>query len=216
MAGVLMSGINSPQGVKQMERLDIDTIKAAKIASFPLRPTRRTGGSNEITFATGKSALGAVLVASSAIGVCAILIGEDADELMLDLAGRFPGVRLQRDEVGLRRDLASTITFIANPSEGIDLPLDMSRGTPFQRRVWDELRGIPIGSTISYGALARRIGKPGAVRVVANACAANAIALGIPCHRVVRNDGTLSGYRWGVERKRALLENEIASRGIKA
>lgn len=216
MADILVSGINSPQGVKQMERLDIDTIKTANIASFPLRPTRRTGGSNEITFATGKSALGAVLVARGAIGVCAILIGGDADELMLDLAGRFPGVRLQCDEMGLRQDLASIITFIANPSEGIDLPLDMSRGTPFQRRVWDELRTVPIGSTISYGALARRIGKPGSVRAVANACAANAIALGIPCHRVIHNDGTLSGYRWGVERKRALLESELAARAIKA
>ncbi|WP_319799903.1 methylated-DNA--[protein]-cysteine S-methyltransferase [Mesorhizobium sp. PAMC28654] len=162
-----------------MERLDLDTINTANIAGYPPRPTRRSGASHEIAFAIGRSALGAVLVARGAVGVCAILIGGDADELMLDLAGRFPGMRLQRDEVGLRQDLASTITFIANPSEGLDLPLDMSRGTPFQRRVWDELRTIPIGATISYGALARRIGKPGAVRAVANACAANAIALGI-------------------------------------
>lgn len=199
-----------------MERLDLDTINTTNIADFPPSPARRTGGSNDITFATGESALGAVLVARSAIGVCAILIGGDADELMLDLAGRFPGVGVQRDEVGLRRDLASIITFVANPGEGIDLPLDMSQGTPFQRHVWDELRAIPIGSTISYGALARRIGKPGSVRAVANACAANAIALGIPCHRVVHEDGTLSGYRWGVERKRALLESEIAAREIRA
>ena len=199
-----------------MERLDLDTINTTNIAGYPPRPTRRAGASNEIAFAIGKSALGAVLIARSAIGVCAILIGGDADELMVDLAGRFPGVRLQCDEVGLRQDLASTITFIASPSEALDLPLDMSRGTPFQRRVWDELRTIPTGATISYGALARRIGKPGSVRAVANACAANAIALGIPCHRVIHDDGTLSGYRWGVESKRALLESEIASRAIKA
>lgn len=199
-----------------MERLDIDTIKTTNIASFPPRPTRRMGGSDEITFATGKSALGAVLVARGTVGVRAVLIGEDADELMLDLAGRFPAARLQRDEAGLRQELASVIGFIGNPTGELDLPLDMSRGTPFQRRVWDELRTIPIGATISYGALARRIGKPGAVRAVANACAANAIALGIPCHRVIHNDGTLSGYRWGVERKRALLESEIAAREIKA
>jgi O-6-methylguanine DNA methyltransferase len=204
-----MSDINKSTGVKQMERLDIDTIKTTNIASFPPRPTRRMGSSAEITFATGKSTLGAVLVACGTVGVRAILIGDNADELMLDLAGRFPAARLQRDEAGLRQELASVIGFIGNPTGELDLPLDMSRGTPFQRRV-------SIGATISYGALARRIGKPGAVRAVANACAANAIALGIPCHRVIHNDGTLSGYRWGVERKRALLESEIAAREIKA
>ena len=198
-----------------MERLDFDVIKTMT-THFPSLPAKRTGASHDITFAIGESTLGTVLVARSAVGVCAILIGSDAGELMLDLAGRFPGVRPLRDEAGLRRDLASIISFIGNPGEGIDLPLDMSRGTPFQRRVWEVVRTIPIGATISYGALARRIGKPGAMRAVANACAANAIALGIPCHRVVHEDGTLFGYRWGVERKRALLESEIAAREIKA
>jgi methylated-DNA-[protein]-cysteine S-methyltransferase/AraC family transcriptional regulator of adaptative response/methylated-DNA-[protein]-cysteine methyltransferase len=195
--------------------VDLDAIKTVT-THFPPLPAMRMGASHDITFAIGESTLGTVLVARSAVGVCAILIGGDADGLMLDLAGRFPATRLLRDETGLRQDLGSIIRFIGNPGEGIDLPLDMSRGTPFQRRVWDELRTIPLGATISYGALARRIGKPAAVRAVANACAANAIAMGIPCHRVVRNDGTLSGYRWGVERKRALLESEIAAREIKA
>jgi len=198
-----------------MERLDLDAIKTMTTRFPPLR-AKRAGASPEIAFAIGESTLGMVLVARGPIGVRAILIGDDADELMLDLAGRFPAARLLRDEAGLRQDLARIIRFIGNPGAGIDLPLDMSRGTLFQRRVWDELRNIPIGATISYGALARRIGKPAAVRAVANACAANAIALGIPCHRVVHDDGTLSGYRWGVERKRALLESEIASREIKA
>ncbi|WP_421917177.1 methylated-DNA--[protein]-cysteine S-methyltransferase [Mesorhizobium sp.] len=199
-----------------MERLDINAIETMNTATFPPRPTRRAGGSNEIAFAIGDGTLGMVLVARGAVGVCAIAIGEDEDELMLDLAGRFPAARHRRDEAGLRPVLASVIRFIANPGEELDLPLDVSRGTPFQRRVWDELRTIPTGATISYGALARRIGKPGSVRAVANACAANAIALGIPCHRVIHDDGTLSGYRWGVESKRALLESEIASRAIKA
>jgi len=215
MAGILMSGINSPQGVKQMERLNFDAVETTT-THFPPLPAKRTGGSHDITFATGESILGTVLVARSAVGVCAISIGEDEDELMLDLAGRFPATRLHRDEGRLGEDLAGVVRFIANPGSGLNLPLDMSRGTPFQRRVWEVLRTIPTGARISYGALARRIGKPGAVRAVANACAANAIALGIPCHRVVHEDGTLSGYRWGVERKRALLEGEIAAREIKA
>lgn len=198
-----------------MEHLDINAIKTMT-THFPPLPAKRTGGSHDIPFTTGESILGTVLVARSAVGVCAISIGEDEDELMLDLAGRFPAAELQRDEGRLGEDLAGVVCFIANSSRGIDLPLDMSRGTPFQRRVWEVLRTIPTGATISYGALAQRIGKPGAVRAVANACAANAIALGIPCHRVVHEDGRLSGYRWGVERKRALLESEIGPREIKA
>jgi AraC family transcriptional regulator of adaptative response/methylated-DNA-[protein]-cysteine methyltransferase len=161
----------------------------------------------EIAFATGKSTLGTVLVARSARGVCAILIGSKAGELTVDLATRFPENPLAQDDRKLNGDLRKILRFIENPTTGLDLELDI-HGTAFQRRVWGALCGIPAGCTVTYAALARRIGQPGSARAVANACAANAIALAIPCHRVVRRDGTLSGYRWGVERKRALLARE--------
>jgi O-6-methylguanine DNA methyltransferase len=161
-----------------------------------------------IAYAIGASRIGNILAARSDIGVCAILIGLEADALEQDLGNRFPGKMLVEDEAGLRDDLAAIARFIETPSVGLDLPLDMWHGTPFQQRVWDVLRTIPCGATITYTALARRLGQPNGARAVATACAANAIALGIPCHRVVRADGTLSGYRWGVERKRALLDRE--------
>jgi len=161
----------------------------------------------EIAFATGKSILGTVLVARSARRICAIFIGSEAVGLSADLAERFPeSARVQNDEK-LSGDLEKILRFIETPAQGLDLELDI-HGTPFQRRVWDALCAIPSGRTVTYAALARRIGEPGSVRAVANACAANAIALAIPCHRVVRSDGTLSGYRWGEERKRALLARE--------
>jgi O-6-methylguanine DNA methyltransferase len=163
-----------------------------------------------ITYAIGASRIGKILAARSDIGVCAILIGSDADALEQDLGNRFPGKMPVEDEAALRDDLAAIARFIETPSVGLDLPLDMRHGTPFQQRVWDVLRTIPCGATITYTALARRLGQPNGARAVATACAANAIALGIPCHRVVRADGTLSGYRWGVERKRALLDKEAA------
>ncbi|RWF40872.1 MAG: methylated-DNA--[protein]-cysteine S-methyltransferase [Mesorhizobium sp.] len=163
-----------------------------------------------ITYAIGQSALGRILVARSPIGICAILIGSDANTLEQDLANRFPGRVLLEDEAGLRDDLAAIARFIEMPGAGLDLPLDMRHGTPFQQCVWDALRTIPCGATITYTALARRLGMPDGARAVATACAANAIALGIPCHRVLRADGSLSGYRWGIERKRALLEREAA------
>ena len=166
--------------------------------------------SNEIAFSIGESALGKVLVARSAIGVCAILIGSDTAELSSDLATRFPDSRLVAEQQ-LRDDLSKVMRFIDKPSEGLDLPLDMRHGTPFQRRVWAALLAIPCGARVTYAALAQRIGMPNAARAVASACAANAIALGIPCHRVVRSDGTLSGYRWGVERKRALINRETVT-----
>jgi O-6-methylguanine DNA methyltransferase len=167
--------------------------------------------SNEIGFSIGESALGKVLVARGAAGVCAILIGSDIDELSSDLATRFPDNRLAADEQQLRDDLSKVVRFIDKPSEGLDLPLDMRHGTPFQRRVWEALRAIPCGVTVTYTALAHRVGMPNAARAVASACAANAIALGIPCHRVVRSDGTLLDYRWGVERKRALINREAVA-----
>ncbi len=156
---------------------------------------------------TGESALGIVLVGRSAKGVCAILIGSDGEDLKSDLMARFPNSTLVRNHRKLNEDLKKIRRFIETPAEGLDLPLDV-RGTPFQRRVWTALLGIPAGVTVTYGALAARIGEPGSTRAVANACAANAIALAIPCHRVVRNDGTPAGYRWGVERKRALVAKE--------
>jgi O-6-methylguanine DNA methyltransferase len=163
--------------------------------------------SGEIAFATGASALGIVLVARSAHGVCSILIGPEAGELIADLAARFPENSLVQDDRKLDGDLAKILSFMKTPARGLDLELDI-HGTPFQRRVWDALCGIPAGRTVTYAALACRIGEPGSARAVANACAANAIALAIPCHRVIRSDGTLSGYRWGVERKRELLARE--------
>lgn len=163
--------------------------------------------SGEIVFATGTSTLGTVLVARSARGVCAILIGSENGELVADLAARFPQNRLVPDQRRAEGDLEKILRFIENPRARLDLDLDI-HGTPFQRRVWDALCAIPSGRTVTYAALARRIGEPDSVRAVANACAANAIALAIPCHRVVRSDGTLSGYRWGVERKRVLLARE--------
>jgi methylated-DNA-[protein]-cysteine S-methyltransferase/AraC family transcriptional regulator of adaptative response/methylated-DNA-[protein]-cysteine methyltransferase len=165
--------------------------------------------SEEIAFATGTSALGTVLVARNAYGVCAILIGSEAGELVADLAVRFPHNTLVQHDRKLDSELLRILRFIEKPTRGLDLELKIT-GTPFQRRVWDALCGIPAGETITYAALAHRVGKPGAVRAVANACAANALALAIPCHRVIRSDGTLSGYRWGVERKQAMLAREAA------
>lgn len=159
-----------------------------------------------IAYAIGQSVIGDILAARSQIGVCAILIGAEEQ----DLANLFPGKLLVKDEPRLRDDLAAIARFIETPAAGLDLPLDMRYGTPFQQRVWEVLRAIPCGDTITYTALAQRLGRPNGARAVATACAANAIALGIPCHRVVRADGTPSGYRWGMERKRALLDREAA------
>jgi methylated-DNA-[protein]-cysteine S-methyltransferase/AraC family transcriptional regulator of adaptative response/methylated-DNA-[protein]-cysteine methyltransferase len=163
--------------------------------------------SGEIAFATGGTPLGLVLVARSARGICAILIGSEVADLTADLALRFPKTTLVRNDRQLAGDFGKILRFIETPARGLDLELDI-HGTPFQRRVWDALCAIPSGRTVTYAALARRIGEPGSARAVANACAANAIALAIPCHRVVRSDGTLSGYRWGEERKRALIARE--------
>jgi O-6-methylguanine DNA methyltransferase len=190
-----------------MDRINTDT------SSRPVQVAgcKSAAISNEIAFSIGESALGKALVARSAVGVCAILIGSDTDELSSDLATRFPDSRLVADEQQLRDDLSEVVRFIEKPSEGLDLPLDIRHGTPFQRRVWDALLAIPCGARVTYAALAHRIGMPNAARAVASACAANMIALGIPCHRVVRSGGTLSGYRWGVERKRALISRETVT-----
>jgi AraC family transcriptional regulator of adaptative response/methylated-DNA-[protein]-cysteine methyltransferase len=170
--------------------------------------TYRAGGANtEIRFAVGECSLGAILVAQSERGVCAILMGDEPDQLARNLQDRFPRAKLIGGDTEFEQLVAKVIGFVEAPGIGLDLPLDV-RGTAFQQRVWQVLREIPPGQTISYTELAKRIGAPSAVRAVAQACGANALAVAIPCHRVVRNDGGLSGYRWGVERKRALLETE--------
>jgi AraC family transcriptional regulator, regulatory protein of adaptative response / methylated-DNA-[protein]-cysteine methyltransferase len=161
-------------------------------------------------FGVGDSALGKVLLARSAKGVCAILLGDDARELEEDLADRFPEATLVANEVMVRDDLAKVVRYVEKPSEGLELALDM-RGTPLQRRIWQQICAIPVGKTMSYMHLARLINNvypKVAARVVANACAANTIALAVPCHRVIRTDGELAGYRWGIERKRDLIEKE--------
>lgn len=168
----------------------------------------RAGGANtEIRFAIGQCSLGAILVAKSQRGVCAILMGDDADELARELQDQFPRANLIGGDGEFEQLVAKVVGFVEAPGIGLDLPLDV-RGTAFQQRVWQALREIPAGETASYTDIASRIGSPKSVRAVAQACAANKLAVAIPCHRVVRNDGGLSGYRWGVERKRALLEKE--------
>ena len=170
--------------------------------------TYRAGGTNmDIRFAIGECSLGSILVATSDRGVCAILLGDDPDALARDLQDQFPRAGLIGGDAEFEELVAQVIGFVEAPGIGLDLPLDV-RGTAFQQRVWQALREIPAGETASYAEIADRIGSPNAVRAVAQACAANALAVAIPCHRVVRNDGGLSGYRWGVERKRALLAKE--------
>ncbi len=170
--------------------------------------TYKNGGQDaEIRFAVGQCSMGAILVALSHKGVCAILLGEDAEGLAHDLQDRFPRAHLIGGEAGFEDLVAKVVGFVEAPRIGLDLPLDI-RGTAFQQRVWQALREIPAGRTASYTDVARRLGEPKSVRAVAQACGANAIAVAIPCHRVLRNDGALSGYRWGVERKRALLDKE--------
>lgn len=177
-----------------------------------MKPTEyRAGGVNaEIRFAVGECSLGSILVATSFRGVCAILMGDDPDALVRDLQDRFPKARLIGGDAAFETLVAQVVGFVEAPRRGLDLPLDIA-GTAFQQRVWQALREIPPGETASYTEIATRIGAPKSARAVAQACAANAIAVAIPCHRVVRNDGALSGYRWGAERKRALLERETAA-----
>jgi len=172
----------------------------------------RSGGTNtEIRFAIGECMLGSILVASSRIGVCAIFLGDEPDKLVRDLQDAFPRAHLIGGNDDFEQLVARVVGYIEAPASGSEqfqyLPLDI-RGTAFQQRVWHALRQIPAGKTVSYTDIARLIGSPKAVRAVASACAANTLAVAIPCHRVVRNDGAISGYRWGVERKRELLKME--------
>lgn len=172
----------------------------------------RAGGVAATTrFAIGVCSLGSILVARSARGICAILLGDDPDALLRELQNRFPKANLIGGDSAFEELVAYVVGFVEAPHLGLDLPLDV-RGTAFQQRVWQALLAIPAGSTASYTEIARKIGAPRAVRAVAAACAANPLAVAIPCHRVVRSDGALAGYRWGVERKRALLERERRGR----
>jgi AraC family transcriptional regulator of adaptative response/methylated-DNA-[protein]-cysteine methyltransferase len=177
-----------------------------------MTPSRFQNGGADITiqFTIAKCALGRVLVAASHVGVCAIFLGDDPQLLEGALTKQFPNARLVPGDRRFAETVARVTALIKTPAAGLDLPFDI-RGTAFQQRVWDALRQIPLGATVSYRELAERIGAPSAVRAVARACAANAIAVAIPCHRVVRSDGNLSGYRWGTHRKAALLKNEAAT-----
>ncbi|MDT0619658.1 bifunctional DNA-binding transcriptional regulator/O6-methylguanine-DNA methyltransferase Ada [Salinisphaera sp. P385] len=168
----------------------------------------RAGGTNTaIRFAVGQSSLGAILVAASQRGICAIYLGDDPEALTHELQDRFPHAELVGGDRDFEQLVARVVGLVESPETGADLPLDI-RGTAFQQRVWEALRAIPPGETASYTDIAARIGRPKSVRAVAGACAANQLAVAIPCHRVVRSDGNLSGYRWGVDRKRKLLTRE--------
>ncbi|MEP7303476.1 MAG: bifunctional DNA-binding transcriptional regulator/O6-methylguanine-DNA methyltransferase Ada [Caldimonas sp.] len=172
----------------------------------------RSGGAHEVlSFALGQCSLGAILVASSQKGVAAILLGDDPAALLRELEDRFPKARLVGGDAGYERLVAQVVGLVEAPASGLALPLDV-RGTAFQQRVWQALREIPAGTLATYSAIAAKIGAPGSVRAVAGACAANPLAVAIPCHRVVRHDGDVSGYRWGVARKRALIAREGAER----
>jgi AraC family transcriptional regulator of adaptative response/methylated-DNA-[protein]-cysteine methyltransferase len=174
-----------------------------------MTPARYRGGGagTEIRFAVGECSLGAILVAMSPLGVCAIFLGDDPQVLIRDLQDRFARARLVGGDETFERFVAQVVGFVEAPALGLSLPLDI-QGTAFQQRVWQALRDIPFGSQVSYSEMARRIGAPKAVRAVAGACAANPLAVVIPCHRVVSSDGSLSGYRWGIARKAELLRRE--------
>jgi AraC family transcriptional regulator of adaptative response/methylated-DNA-[protein]-cysteine methyltransferase len=171
----------------------------------------RAGGQGEaIRFALGDCSLGAILVAATDKGVCAIQFGDDPEALLRELQDRFPKAQLLGGDAAFEQLVARVVGLVEAPAQEHDLPLDV-RGTAFQQRVWQALRAIPSGKTASYAEIAAQIGRPKAVRAVAQACAANALAVAIPCHRVVRTDGSLSGYRWGVARKQALIAREAAA-----
>lgn len=171
----------------------------------PTRESRVLPGS--IEFALGESSLGWVLTARSDRGICAVLLADDPTALRQDLAARFPGASLTEAEEAMSPVIARVVAHLDATDGTFEGPLDL-RGTGFQRLVWDALRQIRPGETASYAEIASRIGRPDAVRAVAGAIAANPVAVLVPCHRVIRGDGSLSGYRWGLERKRALLDRE--------
>ncbi|MGH8762423.1 MAG: bifunctional DNA-binding transcriptional regulator/O6-methylguanine-DNA methyltransferase Ada [Nitrosospira sp.] len=184
--------------------------KSNKVLGMTPSNYRAGGADTVIRFAVGECSLGSILVAQSDRGICAIFLDDDPDKLIRNLQDKFPHANLIGGDDDFEQRVARVVGFIEAPGIGLDLPLDI-RGTMFQQRVWQALREIPVGQTASYTDIAKRIGSPTAVRAVAQACAANPLAVAIPCHRVVRHDGALSGYRWGVERKRSLLEKEASA-----
>jgi AraC family transcriptional regulator of adaptative response/methylated-DNA-[protein]-cysteine methyltransferase len=169
----------------------------------------RSGGRGAtIRFAVGETFLGSILVAASDKGICAISLGDNPDGLTHELQDRFPNAELVGGDAEFEKVVAKVVGFVSNPSLGLDLPLDI-RGTAFQLRVWEALRRVPSGSRVSYREIAEQIGQPQSARAVAKACGANTLAVAVPCHRVIRTDGGISGYRWGAERKSSLLQREI-------
>jgi AraC family transcriptional regulator, regulatory protein of adaptative response / methylated-DNA-[protein]-cysteine methyltransferase len=180
---------------------------SGKVLGMTPRRYRAGGGFSQIRFAIGECSLGSILVAATEKGVCAILLGSDPDALLRQLQDRFAKAEIVGGDGVFEKLVAKVVGFVEQPKLGLDLPLDV-QGTAFQQRVWKALGQIGVGKTASYGQIAARIGRPKAMRAVARACAANMIAVAIPCHRVIRTDGDLSGYRWGVQRKRALLQRE--------
>lgn len=211
LRAALAGGDDSVTGALHEAGYSSSRFYAAATGLLGMTPTtyRKGGTGMDIRFAIGASSLGAILVAATEKGLCAITLGDDPEALVRDLQDRFPKARLIGGDADFEAWVAQVVGFVEAPKIGLDLPLDV-RGTAFQQRVWQALRAIPAGKTVTYTDVAAAIGAPSAVRAVAGACAANALAVAIPCHRVVRSDGSLSGYRWGVERKRALLEREKA------
>ncbi len=181
--------------------------KATQALGMTPRLVRQGGRGVRILFAIGECSLGSVLIASSEKGVCAMLLGDTPEAVLEDLQGRFPEAELIGNDPDYEMLIAHVIQFVDDPKVGFNLPLDI-QGTAFQQRVWEELRKIPAGTTASYAEIAEKMGAPKSFRAVAQACGANNIAVAIPCHRVVRSDGGLSGYRWGIDRKHSLLETE--------
>jgi AraC family transcriptional regulator, regulatory protein of adaptative response / methylated-DNA-[protein]-cysteine methyltransferase len=180
---------------------------SGEVLGMTPRRYRAGGKSSQIRFAIGECSLGSILVAATSKGVCAILMGDDAAALLRQLQDRFANAEIVGGDAAFEQLVGKVVGFVEQPKLGLDLPLDV-QGTAFQQRVWKALRQIGVGKTASYGEIAARIGHPKSMRAVAQACAANMIAVAIPCHRVIRTDGDLSGYRWGVQRKRALLQRE--------
>lgn len=189
--------------------------KSRQMLGMAPRQYKAGGADTEIRFAIGECSLGAILVASTSIGICSILLGDDPESLIRNLQDSFAKANLIGGDQAYEQLIAEVVGFVEMPQAGLNLPLDI-QGTAFQQRVWQALRVIPPGSTLSYAELAQQIGLPKAIRAVASACAANKLAVAIPCHRVVRTDGSLSGYRWGIARKQALLERESVNNEVKA
>jgi AraC family transcriptional regulator, regulatory protein of adaptative response / methylated-DNA-[protein]-cysteine methyltransferase len=183
---------------------------SAKLLGMTPTEFRAGGSGTAIRFAVGECSLGSILVAASSKGICAIFLGDEPDELARTLQDSFPSAQLVGADAEFENWVATVVGFVEAPALGLDLPLDV-RGTAFQQRVWQALSDIRSGSTATYRDIADKIGAPGSARAVAKACASNPLAVAIPCHRVVQIDGSLSGYRWGVERKRALLDREAAA-----